>query len=131
MDETITIPADGRVKINYKSDVPNNHSVASDFESTVRVTPETGTKETRKTIENKIEKSATIVANNNKNKNVFLIVDLSKSMNEDGKIAALRTAATTFTNKLKTDSDSNGSDITLTLIGIGYGQDNVFNRWLE
>ena len=122
LDETITIPADGRVKINYKSDVPNNHSVASDFESTVRVTPETGTKETRKTIENKIEKSATIVANNNKNKNVFLIVDLSKSMNEDGKIAALRTAATTFTNKLKTDSDSNGSDITLTLIGIGYGQ---------
>ena len=122
LDETITIPADGRVKINYKSDVPNNHSVASDFESTVRVTPEIGTKETRKTIENKIEKSATIVANNNKNKNVFLIVDLSKSMNEDGKIAALRTAATTFTNKLKTDSDSNGSDITLTLIGIGYGQ---------
>ena len=122
LDETITIPDGGRVKINYKSDVPNNHSVASDFESTVRVTPETGTKETRKTIENKIEKSATIVANNNKNKNVFLIVDLSKSMNEDGKIAALRTAATTFTNKLKTDSDSNGSDITLTLIGIGYGQ---------
>ncbi len=122
LDEIITIPADGRVKINYKSDVPNNHSVASDFESTVRVTPETGTKETRKTIENKIEKSATIVANNNKNKNVFLIVDLSKSMNDDGKIAALRTAATTFTNKLKTDSDSNGSDITLTLIGIGYGQ---------
>lgn len=122
LNETITIPDGGRVKINYKSDVPNNHSVASDFESTVRVTPETGTKETRKTIENKIEKSATIVANNNKNKNVFLIVDLSKSMNDDGKIVALRTAATTFTNKLKTDSDSNGSDITLTLIGIGYGQ---------
>ena len=120
----ITIPAGGTVKITYKSEVSSTHPINTDFNSTVKVSTETGKKISSKTVGNDIEKSAITIANNNKNKNVFLIVDLSTSMNDDGKIAALRTAATTFTNKLKEDSDLNGSDITLTLIGIGLGQGN-------
>ncbi len=118
----LTILENGTVDIIFEAKVDNNYRVNSEFETTATVSTTNGTKldEETKTIE--VQKSSTIVANNKKNKNIILIVDLSGSMDDNGKIAALRSAATTFTNKLKEDADTTGSDITLTLIGIGAGQ---------
>ena len=129
LNETITIPEGGSVKINYKSDVPNNHPVASDFKSTVRVTPETGTKETIKTKPNAIEKSVGVFDATHKDKNVILILDLSGSMNDktkDGKtskIKALRKATQQFTDKLYNSSKETGTKVTLNVIGIGEAHD--------
>ena len=135
LDETITIPDGGRVKINYKSDVPNNHSVASNFESTVRVTPETGTKETRKTKSNAIEKSVGVFDATHKDKNVILILDLSGSMDDktkDGKttkIKALRTATQQFVDKLYNSSKETDTKVTLNVIGIGEAHDVYYGVW--
>ena len=135
LDETITIPDGGRVKINYKSDVPNNHSVASNFESTVRVTPETGTKETIKTKPNAIEKSVGVFDATHKDKNVILILDLSGSMNDktkDGKtskIKALRKATQQFTDKLYNSSKETNTKVTLNVIGIGEAHDVYYGMW--
>ena len=135
LNETITIPADGSVKINYKSDVPNNHPVASDFESTVRVTPETGTKETRKTKSNAIEKSVGVFDATHKDKNVILILDLSGSMNDDTKdgkttkIKALRTATQQFVDKLYNSSKETNTKVTLNVIGIGEAHDVYYGMW--
>ena len=129
LNETITIPEGGSVKINYKSDVPNNHPVASDFKSTVRVTPETGTKETIKTKPNAIEKSVGVFDATHKDKNVILILDLSGSMNDktkDGKtskIKALRKATQQFTDKLYNSSKETDTKVTLNVIGIGEAHD--------
>lgn len=118
----ITIPANGTVEIIFESEVDKNQPVNSEFETTVTIATENDTELDSRTKNSEIQKSSTIVANNKKNKNIILIVDLSGSMDDNGKIAALRSAATTFTNKLKEDADTTGSDITLTLIGIGAGQ---------
>ncbi len=118
----ITIPANGTVEIIFESGVDKDQPVNSEFETTVTIATENDTELDNRTKNSEIQKSSTIVANNKKNKNIILIVDLSGSMDDDGKIAALRSAATTFTNKLKEDADTTGSDITLTLIGIGAGQ---------
>ena len=125
LNETITIPEGGSVKINYISDVPNNHPVASDFKSTVRVTPETGTKETIKTKPNAIEKSVGVFDATHKDKNVILILDLSGSMDDktkDGKttkIKALRIATQQFVDKLYNSSKETNTKVTLNVIGIG------------
>lgn len=129
LDKTITIPAGGWVKINYKSEVPNNYPIGSNFESTVTVTPEKSKTGTSGTKSNEIEKSVGVFDATHKDKNVILILDLSGSMNDktkDGKtskIKALRKATQQFTDKLYNSSKETDTKVTLNVIGIGEAHD--------
>ena len=126
LDEEIVIPAGGHVKISYSSDVPNDYPVNDkEFISTVTVSTVAGKviKEGQK--KNSIEKSSDVLDATQKDKNVILILDLSGSMDKntkDGrttKIAALRTAAQQFVDKLYTGSKETNTRVTLNVIGIG------------
>ena len=117
----LSILGNGTVEIIFESKVDNDYHVNSEFETIATITTTNDTKLDEKTKTVEIQKSSTIVANNKKNKNIILIVDLSGSMKGE-KISSLKTAATSFVNKLKEDADITGSDITLTLIGIGSGK---------
>ena len=126
LDEEIVIPAGGNVKISYSSDVPNDYPVNDKkFISTVTVSTVAGKviKEGQK--KNSIEKSSDVLDATQKDKNVILILDLSGSMDEntkDGrttKIAALRTAAQQFVDKLYASSKETNTRVTLNVIGIG------------
>ena len=129
LDKTITILAGGWVKINYKSEVPNNYPIGSNFESTVTVTPEKSKTGTSGTKSNEIEKSVGVFDATHKDKNVILILDLSGSMNDktkDGKtskIKALRKATQQFTDKLYNSSKETDTKVTLNVIGIGEAHD--------
>ena len=126
----IVIPAGGHVKISYSSDVPNDYPVNDKkFISTVTVSTVAGKviKEGQK--KNSIEKSSDVLDATQKDKNVILILDLSGSMDEntkDGrttKIAALRTAAQQFVDKLYASSKETNTRVTLNVIGIGEAHD--------
>ena len=126
LDEEIVIPAGGDVKISYSSVVPKDCPVNEDkFTSTVTVSTVAGSLIKKKTKSNSIEKSSDVLDATQKDKNVILILDLSGSMDEntkDGrttKIAALRTAARQFVNKLYASSKETNTRVTLNVIGIG------------
>ena len=125
IDETITIPAGGTVKVTYKSEVSSTHPINTDFNSTVKVSTETGKKISSITVNNDIEKSVGVFDTTNKDKNVILILDLSGSMNDDTKdgkttkIKALRTATQQFADKLYNSSKETNTKVTLNVIGIG------------
>ena len=130
LDEEIVIPAGGNVKISYSSVVPEDCPVNEDeFTSTVTVSTVAGKviKEGQK--KNSIEKSSDVLDATQKDKNVILILDLSGSMDEktkDGrttKIAALRTAAQQFVDKLYASSKETNTRVTLNVIGIGEAHD--------
>ena len=131
----ITIPAGGTVKITYKSDVSTTHPINKDFNSTVKVSTETGKKISSKTVSNDIEKSVGVFDVTNKDKNVILILDLSDSMNDntkDGKttkIKALRTATQQFVDKLYNSSKETNTKVTLNVIGIGEAHDVYYGVW--
>lgn len=124
IDETITIPAGGTVKVTYKSEVSSTHPINTDFNSTVKVSTETG-KKISSEVSNDIEKSVGVFDTTNKDKNVILILDLSGSMNDDTKdgkttkIKALRTATQQFVDKLYNSSKETNTKVTLNVIGIG------------
>lgn len=125
IDETITILAGGTVKVTYKSEVSSTHPINTDFNSTVKVSTETGKKISSKTVSNDIEKSVGVFDTTNKDKNVILILDLSGSMNDDTKdgkttkIKALCTATQQFVDKLYNSSKETNTKVTLNVIGIG------------
>ena len=130
LDEEIVIPAGGNVKISYSSVVPKDCPVNEDkFTSTVTVSTVAGSVIKRKIKSNSIEKSSDVLDATQKDKNVILILDLSGSMDEktkDGrttKIAALRTAAQQFVDKLYTGSKETNTRVTLNVIGIGEAHD--------
>ena len=130
LDEEIVIPAGGDVKISYSSVVPKDCPVNEDkFTSTVTVSTVAGSLIKKKTKSNSIEKSSDVLDATQKDKNVILILDLSGSMDEntkDGrttKIAALRTAARQFVNKLYASSKETNTRVTLNVIGIGEAHD--------
>lgn len=124
IDEIITIPAGGTVKVTYKSEVSSTHPINTDFNSTVKVSTETGKKISGE-VSNDIEKSVGVFDTTNKDKNVILILDLSGSMNDDTKdgkttkIKALRTATQQFVDKLCNSSKETNTKVTLNVIGIG------------
>ena len=130
LDEEIVIPAGGNVKISYSSVVPKDCPVNEDkFTSTVTVSTVAGSVIKRKIKSNSIEKSSDVLDATQKDKNVILILDLSGSMDEktkDGrttKIAALRTAAQQFVDKLYASSKETNTRVTLNVIGIGEAHD--------
>ncbi len=130
LDEEIVIPAGGNVKISYSSVVPKDCPVNEDkFTSTVTVSTVAGSLIKKKTKSNFIEKSSDVLDATQKDKNVILILDLSGSMDEntkDGrttKIAALRTAAQQFVDKLYASSKETNTRVTLNVIGIGEAHD--------
>ena len=130
LDEEIVIPAGGNVKISYSSVVPKDCPVNEDkFTSTVTVSTVAGSLIKKKTKSNSIEKSSDVLDATQKDKNVILILDLSGSMDEntkDGrttKIAALRTAARQFVDKLYASSKETNTRVTLNVIGIGEAHD--------
>ena len=130
LDEEIVIPAGGNVKISYSSVVPKDCPVNEDkFTSTVTVSTVAGSLIKKETKSNSIEKSSDVLDATRKDKNVILILDLSGSMDEntkDGrttKIAALRTAARQFVDKLYASSKETNTRVTLNVIGIGEAHD--------
>ena len=130
LDEEIVIPAGGNVKISYSSVVPKDCPVNEDkFTSTVTVSTVAESLIKKKTKSNSIEKSSDVLDATQKDKNVILILDLSGSMDEntkDGrttKIAALRTAARQFVDKLYASSKETNTRVTLNVIGIGEAHD--------
>ena len=130
LDEEIVIPVGGNVKISYSSVVPKDCPVNEDkFTSTVTVSTVAGSLIKKKTKSNSIEKSSDVLDATQKDKNVILILDLSGSMDEntkDGrttKIAALRTAARQFVDKLYASSKETNTRVTLNVIGIGEAHD--------
>ena len=132
LDEEIVIPAGGNVKISYSSVVPKDCPVNEDkFTSTVTVSTVAGSLIKKKTKSNSIEKSSDVLDATQKDKNVILILDLSGSMDEntkDGrttKIAALRTAARQFVDKLYASSKETNTRVTLNVIGIGEAHDGL------
>ncbi len=134
IDETITIPAGGTVKVTYKSEVSSTHPINTDFNSTVKVSTETG-KKISSEVSNDIEKSVGVFDTTNKDKNVILILDLSGSMDDktkDGKttkIKALRTATQQFVDKLYNSSKETNTKVTLNVIGIGEAHDVYYGVW--
>ena len=120
--ESLEIPANGTVEVVFAAKVDDTHVVNDDFDTKVTLNTTSDNKITDKTASTDIQKSANIVSANNKNKNIILILDLSGSMKDNGKIGSLRKSAKKFTDKLKADAVQKGNDITLTIIGIGAGQ---------
>ena len=135
IDETITILAGGTVKVTYKSEVSSTHPINTDFNSTVKVSTETGKKISSITVNNDIEKSVGVFDATHKDKNVILILDLSGSMDDktkDGKttkIKALRTATQQFVDKLYNSSKETNTKVTLNVIGIGEAHDVYYGVW--
>ena len=130
LDKEIVIPAGGHVKISYSADVPNDYPVNDKkFISTVTVSTVAGKVIRERQKKNSIEKSSDVLDATQKDKNVILILDLSGSMDEntkDGrttKIAALRTAARQFVDKLYASSKETNTRVTLNVIGIGEAHD--------
>ena len=118
----IEIPANGKATIKFSATVSNDHAIGSDVTTGVSVKTTTGKEITKKETSLNIEKSANVISANSKSKNVILILDLSGSMNDNGKIASLRKAASSFATKLESQAKLTNSKISLTLIGIGNGQ---------